>query len=593
MARKPNFIIIQTDDQGWDDLACHGNPWLETPVLDKLASESLRFSNFYVAPVCAPTRASLLTGRHSLRTGVSHVHGGRDFVHLDEIMLGEVLQKAGYSTGVWGKWHSGKTNGYFPWERGFNEAFMAGLYQHRDNHGFFNGKEVHFDGKWTVDVITDYAVDFLERKKDSPFLAYLSYLTVHSPIDAPAEITQKYIDKGLSENLSAVYAMIDQFDSSLERLFAKIDQLGLRENTYVLFMSDNGPAILENFLTEEDRRKRYVSRYKGHKGNMWENGIKSPLFIRLPEKSEEKFIERVVDITDIFPTICELAGAKLENNHPELDGRSFTPYLQGNTESLPPRELFIYANPGWPPSAEIPYSVEGRDNEYAPVAPEDKSKLPPAEQLITIRNEEYKLLQNAWHYPECPQAEDNLVLVHMTEDPREDHNIIRKVPEKAEEMKHTLHQWFQGILGCPHSYHSPIFQIGYPNGWNFIPAYAPMRVHDGLLNTVHYLKNWNSSGKWAEYDVNVKKAGKYEVVIYYDKQREDQARLCFGSSYSKVGADIIQDLSSSLGIIELKEGRQELKLEIPSSNPGIKGKGLERINMILLRDPEVTEHIEW
>lgn len=589
MSQKPNFIIIQTDDQGWDDLGCHGNQWLETPVLDTLASQSLRFSNFYVAPVCAPTRASLLTGRHSLRTGVSHVHGGKDFVHLDEIMLGEVLQKAGYSTGMWGKWHSGKTNGYFPWERGFDEAFVAGLYQHRDNHGFFNGREVSFDGKWTVDVITDYAIDFMHTAGGKPFLAYLSYLTVHGPIKAPEELVEKYIDKGLSPNLSAVYAMIDQLDSSLKRLFDTIDELGLRENTYVLFMSDNGPAILDNFLSDEDRKQRYVNNYKGHKGNMWENGIKSPLFIRLPDKNEEKFIERVVDITDIFPTICDLAGAGLADDHPPLDGRSISPYLRNETGGLPPRELFVYANPGWPPDPARPYTPEGRDNEYAPVPPESREDLPPREQLITVRNEEYKLLQNAYSYPECPRAEDGLVLVHMKESPKEDHNILRRAPETASRMKESLHRWFKGILASPHSYHPPVFQIGYPNGRNFVPAYAPIRAHDDLVNTVHFLKNWNSSGKWAEYYINVLKAGIYEVIIYYDKQESDTANVRLSTTDDACQKTISRGLNTSLGRINVKAGKQQFRLEIPDDDPGITGNGLERINMLLFRDPEVPE----
>ena len=156
---KPNIILIQADDLGWDDLAVHGNQFVDTPALDKLAAEGIQFKQFYVNSVCAPTRASLLTGRHFLRTGVSHVHGGKDFVNLNETLLSETLKINGYRTGMWGKWHSGKTNGYFPWQRGFDEAYMAQLYKHENSEGLLNGKTVQHQ-KWASEVITDYAIDF-------------------------------------------------------------------------------------------------------------------------------------------------------------------------------------------------------------------------------------------------------------------------------------------------------------------------------------------------------------------------------------------------------------------------------------------------
>jgi hypothetical protein len=132
----PNFIIIQTDDMGYDDLAFHGNPHTQTPTMDTLATEAVQFNNFYTTSVCAPSRASLLTGRDHWSTGVSGMHGGRDFMNLDETTFAEVMQDAGYATGMWGKWHTGKTDGYFPWDRGFDEAFMAKLYHYSDTMGF-------------------------------------------------------------------------------------------------------------------------------------------------------------------------------------------------------------------------------------------------------------------------------------------------------------------------------------------------------------------------------------------------------------------------------------------------------------------------
>ena len=166
MNTKPNVILILTDDHGWDDAGFNGNKLIETPNLDKFASGgSVQFQNFYAIPVCAPTCAGILTGRHYLRTGVYHVHGGGDFMYPDEIMMVEWFKANGYSTGMWGKWHSGKTTGYFPWERGFDEAYMAHFYRHKDSIGDFNGSRCIHSGWMTVDTITDYAIDFITRKK--------------------------------------------------------------------------------------------------------------------------------------------------------------------------------------------------------------------------------------------------------------------------------------------------------------------------------------------------------------------------------------------------------------------------------------------
>src|SRR6056297_1278911 len=170
--QKPNFVLVLTDDMGWSDLSLHGNRILETPHLDNLAKQSAQFAKFNVNPVCAPSRASLLTGRHFLRTGVSHVHGGKEYIALNEKLLPEILQEKGYATGLWGKWHSGQTDGYQPWQRGFDEAYKAKLYQHRNSEGLFNGKPVQHQ-KWGSEVIVDYALDFMKRNRNQPFFAYL------------------------------------------------------------------------------------------------------------------------------------------------------------------------------------------------------------------------------------------------------------------------------------------------------------------------------------------------------------------------------------------------------------------------------------
>jgi len=291
-----------------------GDSTVPTPNIDRLAKEGVIYRNFYTpSPVCAPTRASLLTGRHFLKTGVSHVHGGKDHLHLSEKTIGDIFREAGYATGIWGKWHSGTAEGYLPWQRGFDEAFMAQLYQHRNSIGSINGQAVR-TGKWADDAICDYAFDFIQRNPDRPFVAYLSFLTCHSPLDAPEEIINRYESAGLSRNLSTLYAMIEHADRSLGIFFNRLEKLDIYDNTIIFFMSDNGPAIENGTLSDEDRRIRYVNHLTGHKGNIWENGIKSPLFVFQEGRFERSRVESLTDVTDILPTMMDLAGLEKEEN---------------------------------------------------------------------------------------------------------------------------------------------------------------------------------------------------------------------------------------------------------------------------------------
>jgi arylsulfatase A-like enzyme len=328
---------------GWDDLSIHGNKIVETPHLDAFAHESKRFSQFYVNPVCAPTRSSLLTGRHFLKTGVSHVHGGKDFIHLDETIFAETFRNAGFATGMWGKWHSGKTPGYYPWERGFDEAYQAKLYDHKTNEGYLNGEHVKH-AEWADEVIVNYAIDFIERNKNQPFLAYLSFLTCHAPLEAPDEFVEKYRQKGLSNNFATLYGMIEHMDFHIQRLLNSIERFNLTNNTIVIFMSDNGPAVINNLLTDDERDKRYVNEYKGHKGNIWENGVKSPLFVRWPGKIRPAVTTQLADITDVYATLLDLAAIKLPGSHLTLDGISLAPVLLEDKNITEKEYVYNYAH---------------------------------------------------------------------------------------------------------------------------------------------------------------------------------------------------------------------------------------------------------
>ncbi len=561
--KRPNVILMLTDDQGWDDLSLHGNQYLKTPELDSFAESAVQFNNFYVAAVCAASRASLLTGRHFLRTGVAHVHGGKDFVHPDETMIGELFQNAGYRTGMWGKWHSGKSTGYFPWERGFDEAYMAQLYKHKDNFGYLNGELKKHKG-WATDTFVDYALDFIDQDSDKPFFAYLPFMTVHSPLDAPEEMIQTYMEKGLSRNLSLIYAMLEQMDSSIGRLFKEIKKRDLYDDTIILFMSDNGPAILDDLLTEEDREIRYVNKYKGHKGNMWENGIKSPLFMKWGDKYQAHNVNRLADICDILPTLADLCDIEIPNNNPNLDGRSIAPYLEGDEESLSEKESYIYVNPGWPPSLERPYRVEGYFDEYGPVTLEKKEELKNTEQLISLRTENWKLLQNPGIVNERPEVIDNKVLFNMDNDPKENINVILNEKETMEKLDEKLKNWFDEIKSEPHSYHIPVFEIG-SETTNFVGAYAPINVFGNVINGGVGSHGWSQKGDATEYQVNVKEAGKYAVTLDYLKKSENSITLILKTEVSQLEFTLNEKINQNIGTIELSAGEQLMRMEVIDS----------------------------
>ncbi len=550
-AGRPNFILIQLDDLGWDDISLHGNQYVETPHLDRLAGESVQFSQFYVNPVCAPTRASLLTGRHFLRTGVAHVHGGKDFIHLDEVLLPEVLQRAGYATGMWGKWHSGHTDGYFPWERGFDEAYMARLYKHENSRGQLNGEPVEHE-KWADEVIVDYALDFITSNMDRPFFAYLSFLTCHAPLHAPRPFVEKYLAKGLPENLAILYGMIDHVDDHIGRFLSDIEKLGLKQNTLVMFMSDNGPAIINNYLTDADRDIRYVNKLKGHKGNIWENGVKSPLFVRWPERLQPDTVNTLADVTDILPTLMDLAGIKPQKQSPPLDGTSLKPALFGRKQDNV-KLSYNYANPGWPPT-DKPWSPLGIKGEYRPVTAQQKQAMNFSDQIISVRNSRYKLLLNPGKVKNGVTPAGGYALFDILQDPREENNLITEKPETAEKLKHELETWFDGITEAEHAFRMPVFLIG--DGGkkrSTVWAKGPVENSAGLKNTFNSLNDWQK-GDYAVYHIDVKTAGRYRVAVYHDSEQASGARVQLAVKDRDITAAVTDNQEFGLHEIDLPAG---------------------------------------
>ena len=358
---RPNVILIMTDDQGHGDLGYHGNPHIQTPVLDSLAANSIRFTNFYVSPVCAPTRASLMTGRYSLRTGVRDTYNGGAIMSADEVTIAEMLKASGYTTGIFGKWHLGDSYPSRPVDQGFDTSVVhlsGGMGQVGDFTTWFQKERSYFDpvlwhnGEmksypgYCSDIFASEAIRFIEEHHDQPFFCFLSFNAPHTPLQAPEEYYELYKDtdpsKGFGdvpmpamsekdkEDARKVYAMVTNIDDNIRRLQTKLEDLDLVDNTILIFMTDNGP-----------QQPRYVSGMRGRKGDVYRGGVRVPFFFSYPSKYEgNRDIANNAAHIDLLPTLAELCSAEAPSDR-KIDGRSLEPALRG--EAWPAeRSLFFY-----------------------------------------------------------------------------------------------------------------------------------------------------------------------------------------------------------------------------------------------------------
>lgn len=325
--KNPNILVILTDDQGYGDLGIHGNEKINTPVLDLFFQSNTRIPQFYVSPVCAPTRASLLTGRYYQRAGVHGVTRGRERMKAEEQTIANILQEAGYSTGIFGKWHNGGNYPYHPLARGFDHftGFASGHYSNYfDTTIEKDGKDFVAKG-YLPDVITDEAIDFIasSEQQDKPFFCFVTYQTPHTPLHVPDSYFDPYKAKGLDDFTAAIYGMCENIDDNFGRLLEQLQNLGLKEDTLVVFLTDNGPLTV-----------RYNDGLKGRKGTVDEGGVRVPFAISWPGNiPDSQVIEGAWAHMDLLPTLLELTGLEVAPKN-TLDGTSFAAHLMGAPKLL-------------------------------------------------------------------------------------------------------------------------------------------------------------------------------------------------------------------------------------------------------------------
>ena len=441
---RPNIVFILTDDQGYGDAGCHGNPILKTPNIDKLRSQSVRFTDFSVSPSCSPTRCALMTGMHEFKSGVTHTIYGRDRMSRESTTIAEALKKAGYRTGLFGKWHLGHGKGYEPHERGFDVAMNV---RHDSQISHFrpqlivNGNGIRKEG-YRTDVLFDEAMKFIETNKDGPFFCYLATYSPHWPLKCPEEYWKPYEGK-CGGGTRVFFGMIANIDYNLSRLMEHLDKLQLSDNTVLVFMNDNGATMGTNV---------WNAGMRGTKGTTWRGGVRAISFWRWPGTFKTADVDDMAAHIDVFPTFMELAGAKAPPElTKKLDGMSLVPLLTGKGRSDKYNNRYIVthlgrwmapANPDhhkhthaavrWKKYNMVAFNGDGGCKEKCCARlqgpnPPSRWKYSPGKTHIHLKR------TKAWE------------LYDLSSDPGEENNIAGDQPALMKEMRTAYDRWWNEV----------------------------------------------------------------------------------------------------------------------------------------------------
>lgn len=498
---RPNIILVMTDDQGYGDLGLHGNPFIRTPVLDSLARHSTRIDPFYVSPVCAPTRSSLMTGRYHLRTGVFDTYNGGALMAPEEVTVAEVLAEHGYHTAMVGKWHLGDSYPMRPMDQGF-EYYLAhrggGIGQPGDDFGNFiredssyfnpwlweNGERVHRSG-YCTDIFTDQAIEIIKRNSeehaDEPFFLYLAYNAPHTPLQLPEDYENeyRYLEYGpgdfqvSGENVSTmnrrdmddarrVYGMVSNIDDNMGRLLNTLAELGIEERTLVVFLTDNGP-----------QQRRYTAGLNKRKSSVMEGGIRVPcMFYWKGRLQENRVINTPSAHIDIMPTLLEFAGIPYDG---PMDGTSLYPILTGMSSTETERPLFFVWDRGYP-------------QRYSNMA---------------VRKGRFKLVGQTEH----GEGDELLQLFDLETDPYELKDVSGAYQDVKADLQQELDRWFEEIIVSPHLVKPPRIIIGSAQEDQVILGRNDWKGPKAM--------QWSSAKAFGYYDITIVDPGPYDVRLVF------------------------------------------------------------------------------
>ncbi len=429
---KPNIILLITDDQGYAPVGRHGHPWIKTPNLDALYDKSLRFDRFHVAPTCAPTRSALMSGRHPMKNGVTHTILERERMALSTVTLPQVLKTAGYTSGIFGKWHLGDEEEYQPHTRGFDEAFIhggGGIGQAYDcscadapGNKYFdpvlrhNGSFVKTDG-YCTDLFYTAAMGWIKKVKDEkkPFFAYITTNAPHGPFIAPEKNAERFRKLGFSEKTAGFYGMIENIDENVGRLMAHLDEWKLFDNTVIIFLSDNGMTGGGSGRGKVGQAadgtvlEMYNAGMKGQKGSTDEGGTRVPAFFRWDGKIKPgRSIDTIGAHIDMLPTLADLADAKLPSN--QVEGHSLLPLIADGGEKADWSDRYLFTHKGRWKTGANPDDFQWKG--------------------FAVRNQRFRFV-------------DNKFLYDMDKDPGQKANVIERHSEVVEKMRKAYDAWWK------------------------------------------------------------------------------------------------------------------------------------------------------
>jgi arylsulfatase A-like enzyme len=470
---QPNIVLILSDDQAWADTELTGNNLIDTPNLNRIASEGVQMERFFVSPMCAPTRASLMTGRYNLRTGTTWVGRRTDFLNLKETTLADILKSNGYVTGCYGKWHLGAYGPYHPNERGFDDftGFLGGAADNYFASDLENNGKPFIGDSYITDLLTDSVLHFIEKNAQNPFFCYIPYNVPHHPFQVPEKYLKKYVERGITDPRTAsVYAMVDNMDENIGRILDKLMEHNLDKNTIVIFMSDNGPAF-----PRDNDGLAYI------KAQVGEGSVRVPFYIRWKDQLPAN--EHVFDIAahiDILPTLLDAAGIKIPDTV-QIDGISLLPLLKGEANLSPNRAIYshqtVFGNSFPTPGG--------------------------------LRTQKFRLMnwENKWE------------LFDMENDPSQKRNLAPENPQLTDSLAQLYNTWYSETTS--EGLNLPPVPVGYP-GYDSVHIIAPDALMTGTIKysgrygwVSDYFVNWTQSTDSVIWETEVYTPETYEMYLYY------------------------------------------------------------------------------
>ena len=453
---QPNFVLIVADDMGYGDFGLFNDGPARTPVLDGLADESVCLTQHYSGScVCAPARAALMTGRYPHRTGaIDTLEGqGLDRLALREVTLADHLRAAGYATGMVGKWHLGALDPrYHPNARGFDDFFgfrggWADYYKWRIDR---NGTTEHSDGRYLTDVFASEASAFIARNAQRPFFLHVAFNAPHTPLQAPQELVQPYVDAGLPHGVALIYAMNERMDAGVGQILDALDRAGCANNTILMFTSDNGPQLSlghDYTMGVEVDTRRFNCNFNGAKGNVFEGGIRVPMLVRWPDGLPAgQRNDALVHYVDWLPTLIEAAGVSRVGGRP-IDGVSVLPALRGEIPAAAPRRYWQWNR--YTPQVECNAAI--RNGRWKLVRPR-------ITELMSVRPEHTQMDRDLKYRPDLHAAAipadlperdfpppEAPMLFDLELDPGEQNDLSNAEPQRAARLLGELESLFEEV----------------------------------------------------------------------------------------------------------------------------------------------------